>query len=233
MFAARFCAALLAGLCVVSATPALAQTSAAANATPMQPGPNRGGADSFQGDHLWYFMAQPGTFQLTLRELGQSMDSVPLQGRIQSAIQLVPSSPKSHYTTRKTPGATVWTGSVDKPTKVYILIEPPKSALVRIAVNYELEATGQVAFGGGSGAAGGAGGDPVVGTYTGPGGGVRFLPDGRIQTTDGQGGQWSLFDPATQLYSIMVGGGRYTARLIPGRGLVDARNDYVIFTPVR
>ncbi len=205
---------------------ARAESPLVTNATPMQPGVNQGSADSFRGDHIWYFFVQPGAFRLTVQMLGMSGDSA-LAGTIGTAITLVPTSPHSHFTAAKTANGTVYSGTVDQPTKVYILIEPPHSSLVRSARNYVLEATGQVSFGGG-----GAGGDPIVGTYISKRndyGATKFMADGRVVTSSDAVGRWALFDAGTQLYNIRIGGDRLAVKLLPGRGLIEPSNDYVIF----
>ena len=218
-------------LLFVIAGSARAESPLVTNATPMQPGSNQGAADSFQGDHVWYFFAQPGAFRLTLSLLSMTGDSA-LGGKVGSAITFVPSSPKSHFTQNESANGAVYTGSVEQPTKVYVLISPPHSSLVRAARNYALEATGQVSFGGG----GGAGGDPIVGTYISKRndyGATKFMADGRVVTSSNAIGKWALFDGTTHLYNVQIGGDRFSAKLLPGRGLIEPSNDYVLFETAR
>jgi hypothetical protein len=46
-------------------------------------------------------------------------------------------------------------------------------------------------------------------------------------------GQWRLFDPDTHLYTVQIGNDRFSAKLVPGRGLIDPGNDYTLFEPSR
>jgi hypothetical protein len=63
---------------------------------------------------------------------------------------------------------------------------------------------------------------------------IRFAPDGTVQTTDGHGGRWTVFDPAGRIYSVVMGRDRWSLQLVPGRGLYNPNDlQVVIFQSVR
>jgi hypothetical protein len=131
----------------------------------------------------------------------------------------------------ESPSGTVFTGDVAQPTRVVIMVEPPKSALVRQTNEYTLEASGAVNYA----TVAGNGTPSVVGTYTvglNDWGAAKFSADGKIVTTSGAEGTWQLFDADTRTYIVTISGNRMTLTFEPSRGFVD-NNNFLTFTVKR
>jgi hypothetical protein len=123
-------------------------------------------------------------------------------------------------------------GDLKKPTRLLISVAPPPNGLVRTGGDYEIEATGAVAFGQPSSE------DPVIGMYkqmcgyTALLGDCKFSADGNVQTTSGTGGNWKLFDKDSRTYVINIDGqDRHSLQLVPGRGLCEG--DSVLFQQIK
>lgn len=206
--------------------PARAATAPSA----LQAGPNSGSADSFVGPHTWYFQAAPGTFAVTVDATGTSQDSAPVGGSFAVRVAFAPDVKGDRFTAQQTPTGLVVRGTVVRAARVLVTIVPANSPLVRVARNYEIQATGNVAF------ASGAASDPIVGPYIAKRnayGATRFNPNGTVATSDGQQGRWVLFDAQLRIYTVTIGGDRMTLKLVPGRGLIEASNDVVLFESAR
>ena len=215
--------AMLATVQLFTGSPAGAQ---GIPATSLAAGPNNGSSDSFVGPHDWLLSAGPGRFAITLTVVSTSQDSAPMSGQPTVRLICSPACDKNRVQFDGSRTGLAITGSLARRTKLVVRVIPPQSALVRIARNYTLEATGAVAFNAASSI------DPIVGTYIGKTnvtGAVRFLPNGSIITADGQQGRWVAFDPALHIYTIVVGTNRWSLKVVPGRGLVEPSNDVVLF----
>lgn len=193
---------------------------------PLQPGINKGTADSLVGTQYWYFYATPGNSRVLVRlkspatlygtELRNNGLTVTLYDdkRTWKNTKIVTSRPNASE-------ATFTAEKVGKKMKIIVSVAPPNQKLVRMGGEYELEATGDVAF------------DPVstqdaiVRTYeakVGYGdetyGTTKFNADGTIDTANGYRGTWKLFDRENRIYTVVVGKYRVSVQYLPGYGLV-------------
>jgi hypothetical protein len=111
-------------------------------------------------------------------------------------------------------------------------VSPVNSKLVRQTTPYNIVVTGNVSFGDAS-----AGPDPIVGIYAQKlmfqgepeFGAVKFLPGGKVITSNGGTGSWVLFDADSGIYTVLLGGHRMTLTLQRGRALVDTTSKMTIF----
>jgi hypothetical protein len=200
----------------------------AAAATPLEPGENQGTADSFVGTQDWTVNARPGSILLTIME-GQVPPNALPGSPFHVVLHVTPSAQKSHLRFKAVPGGYVFSGSVTAPTHFTLSIIPPASALVREAMSYVITSSGSLAYGAA------AGGDPIVGTYSATTqgvGAVKFLPGGRLITTNGDTGTWSLFDAGTHVYVVTLGQSRWTVKSAPGQGLIDTLNGNILFQTI-
>ena len=199
--------------------------SAQAAPTPLQPGPNAGTADSFAGPHAWYFNAQPGHFVVELDALGLSTSSAPLDGSISVRAQFSPSAPGDRITESSIPHGILIHGTTTRAAHVFVTVMPPAGSLVRVARNYQLAATGAVAFNTNAP-------DPIIGGFISKMnnyGATRFSANGDVAAADGSTGHWTLFDPQLHIYTVMIGSQHLTVKLTPGVGLIDATNGSIYF----
>jgi hypothetical protein len=195
----------------------------------LQAGANSGSADSLVGPQVWYFQAAPGPFVVHIDATGTSQDSAPVGGAFAVRVAFSPNVKGDRFRSTPSGSGLIVNGTVTRPTRVLITIVPPNSPLVRVARNYTIEATGNIAFGSGSSA------DPVVGPYISKRGygATRFNANGTIVTADGQQGRWVVFDPKLRIYTVTIGTDRMTVKLVPGRGLIDASNENLYFESAR
>jgi hypothetical protein len=188
----------------------------------LQAGSNDGTADSFVGNHVWTFDVKPGHFELDVTEGRVPTNALPGAPFVVQ-LHVVPLK-GNHVTFMKAPGGYVFRGDMTKSAHMSVTVIPASSTLVRVANEYTIEATGSVVFG--------AATDPILGTYTGADGALRFLPGGVIKTASGQDGQWTVFDPQLHVYTVVLGQTRYSLKLSPGQGLLDAGNGNIVFQSV-
>jgi hypothetical protein len=216
--------ALLVGAasCVSSA----AQSLDRQNPAPLKAGANAGTVDNFGGANYFYFWGGPGALKVTatyksMSLLGNAMKSnltVELYAEQKMLARITISSLKE-----SSQGG--MPGTLKKETKLLVAVIPPSGGLVRSGGDYEITATGAVRFDKPLSAT-----DLIVGTYTpmtiyeNEDTAVKFRPDGTLQFASGTVGTWKLFDEDTQLYTITFLSNRLSLKLIPGRGLVDARD---------
>ena len=102
--------------------------------------------------------------------------------------------------------------------KIIVAVAPPNQNLVRMGGDYEIEATGDVAFGEAETSA-----DPIVRTYDSKlntYGATRFLADGTVVASDGSRGTWKVFDPENHIYTVQIDTFRWSVQYLPGYGLV-------------
>lgn len=204
--------------------PVCAQSLKPESPAPLQSGINRGTIDSVIGTHYWYFEGKPGKTQVhaTLKSMGLFGNAQ----RTSVAFTLSDSGNTWHSTKVLTsdskPVDCTFDGLLKKPAKLIMTVAPPSNSLLRVGGDYELEATGSVAFGQKSTA------DPIIGVYKWMSGyskdlgACKFTPDGKVITASGANGDWKLFDEDTRMYVINIDGEtRHSLKFVPGRGLVD------------
>lgn len=190
----------------------------------LKAGINQGTSDSLVGTHYWYFYAMPGSSRITVRLktpttlYGASMNSTltitvrdEKGGRATKTVNGTPNGRETTFTAPK----------VDKRLKIVVSIAPPNQNLLRMGGDYEIEATGDVAFGDANSAV-----DPIVRTYeakTGYNryGAAKFLANGTIETSNGYHGTWKVFDRENRIYTVTMNDGfKVPVQYIPGYGLV-------------
>ena len=209
---------------LVSAAAASAQSLKPQSPYPLKAGINQGTSDSLVGVHYWYFYAMPGSSQIRVRLrtattlFGASMNStLTITVRDANGGQLtktVNGSPNGRETTFTAP-------KVAKRIKIVVSVAPPNQTLLRMGGDYEIEATGDVAFDEESSAM-----DPIVRTFEGKTGynsygAVKFLANGTIESSNGYNGTWKAFDPENRIYTVTMSDGfRTSVQYIPGYGLV-------------
>jgi hypothetical protein len=206
-----------------------AQSLKVENPAPLKSGVNRAVIDSFGGEQFWSFTAT-GHFQLSFSRSG-AQEGFNIAKCGVGAV-FAPKTPGCKMTFVESPSGTVFTGDVSQPTRIVVMVEPAKSALVRQTNDYTLEASGAVNY---SATTAGAGTPSVVGTYTAnlnDLGAAKFTADGKIITTSGANGTWQLFDADTRTYVVVIAGNRMTLTFEPGRGFVD-NNGNLTFTAKR
>lgn len=193
---------------------------------PLQAGINKGTADSLVGTHYWYFYALPGSNKVTVRFKPATLYGAAMNNNVLTVT--LSDEKKTFHTTkvissnRGPADATFTAEKLVKKMKIIIIVEPPKQNLIRMGGDYEIEATGNVQFDEVKSAA-----DPIVRTYT-PKmmhysddyGTVRFLADGKVETSKGFHGTWKVFDRENRIYSVEIEGIRYSVQYLPGYGLV-------------
>jgi hypothetical protein len=233
-------------IALISAQPvaSVAQSLDSRNPTPVRAGENRGTVDNMIGAQYWSIACHAGKVNIMV-----SFASMGLFGSPQTTTMGI----TLHDATGKALGSQTltsngktaqltWPGSCKDRTTFTLELRPPGGmALVRAGGDYSISANGDgVEFP----AATAAGVDKVVGTYAvmqcaadfdcQNGLAIRFLADGTVKLTDGHNGRWTLFDPASMVYAIVIGPDRYSLKLAPGRGLFNT-NDLAtpIFQAVR
>lgn len=194
---------------------------------PLQPGINKGTADSLVGTHYWYFYAMPGNSRLVVKfrtpttlygtEPRNNVLTITLhdQKRTWRNTKVVSSKPNESE-------AVFTAEKVKAKMKIIVSIAPPNQNLLRMGGDYEIEAIGDAQFDDARSAA-----DPIVRTYqpkTGISGEdygtVRLNADGSIETANGYTGAWKLFDRENRIYTVTVGRYKASVQYLPGYGLV-------------
>jgi hypothetical protein len=62
----------------------------------------------------------------------------------------------------------------------------------------------------------------------------HFSADGTVRSTESHSGTWKVFDPDAMIYAVVVGGHRWSLKLVPGRGLCDTNDvSMIVFQAVR
>ncbi len=198
----------------------------------MRAGINQGTSDSLVGTHYWYFYAMPGTSRIRVRMVTPTT----LYGAAQNstltitvadekggrAVKTVNGSPNGRETTFTAP-------RVDRRMKIVVSVAPPNQNLLRMGGDYEIEVTGDVAFGEGDSSV-----DPIVRTYeakTGYNsyGAVKFFANGTIESSNGYRGTWKLFDRENRVYNVTMNDGfKVPVQYIPGYGLVQPSSPNLI-----
>ena len=191
---------------------------------PMKAGINQGTSDSLVGVHYWYFYAMPGTSKIRVRMVTPTT----LYGAAQNstltitvhdegggrAVKTVDGSPNGRETTFTAP-------KLNKRMRIVVSVSPPGQRLLRMGGEYEIEVTGDVAFG-----ESGNTSDPIVRTYEAKSGynsygAAKFFANGTIETSTGYRGTWKVFDAENRLYLVAMNDNfKTTVQYIPGYGLV-------------
>jgi hypothetical protein len=214
-------------LCAGLAFSAGAQSLDSHHPAPLQPGPNDGTVDNFVGSNYFYLTGGPGstTITVTYKSMGllgnaqRSSLTVELTDEKRSWVE------KRVISSTQESNSTKMVGNLKQPTKMILSIIPPSGGLVRMGGDYTVTAEGAVHF------------DPplnptelIVGTYTpqvvhdNEDSAVKFEANGTLVFASGTSGQWKLFDAGTHIYTVTYATTRLSLKLIPGRGLVDARD---------
>lgn len=209
---------------LVSTTAAMAQSLKPGAPAPLQAGINKGTVDSTVGTHYWYFNAQAGHVKVQCQYKSMGL----LGNNYRSSATFTLYDAANSWRTPKiltSDGKVVdcaFDGDMKKPVKLMMSVAPPPDGLLRTGGDYEITATGAVAFAPPSSE------DPIVGMYKQMAGyssllgDCKFSADGSIQTTSGASGHWKLFDKDSLTYVIEVDGqDRHSLQLVPGRGLCD------------
>ena len=202
---------------------ASAQSLKPENPYAMSAGINKGTSDSLDGIHYWYFYALPGSNRVTVRmktpatlygsQMNNNIVTITLYDekrtfKITKAVAGIKNSSEATFTA----------DNVKSKMKIIVSVIPPNQNLVRMGGEYELEATGNVAF-----AEASSMGDPIVRTYdskVNSYGATRFLADGSVVATDGSRGTWKSFDPHNRIYTVQIDQFRFSVQYLPGYGLV-------------
>jgi hypothetical protein len=199
----------------------------------LQSGINKSVVDNSVGPQYWYLTGGPGSVRIHAQFAARGVYN---NGPATITLKLTDSaktwSTAKSITASQKPMECDLTGQLKQPTKLLLSIAPPPAGLLKAGGEYQIEATGAVAFGPASTD------DPVVGIYkhmngyTSRLGDCKFLADGTIQTTSGATGTWKLFDKDSQTYVIdMSGQERCSLQFMSGRGLLNG--DSIIFQRIR
>jgi hypothetical protein len=225
---------------------AAAQSLDSKKPTPLVAGENRGTVDNMVGAQYWIFKYHQGDCTVKVR-----FTSMGLFGNPQTTtVDVVLYGAKGDVFLQKSitsnghEAEIVMPGKFTGPGSVTVAIKPTGNALVRAGGDYTISVSGtgvDFAAGAAAGAAAPAG---IVGTYSvmvcapdfdcQSGLAIRFAADGTAQTTDGHSGTWKLFDPDQMIYTLAMGGDRWTLKLVPGRGLFATSDlSVVVFQAIR
>ena len=215
---------------------ASAQSLKPASPYPLKAGINQATSDSLIGTQYWYFYATPGNNRLTVRfktpttvygtQFGTTVLTITVTD--EKKTWRVTKTVTSNKNTSET---TFAAAKVDKRMKIIVSVAPPNQTLIRMGGDYELEATGDVAFGETASTV-----DPIVRTYdskVNSYGATRFLGDGSVIASDGSRGTWKAFDPENRIYTVQIDKFRFSVQYRPGYGLVETGNDLIKFQELR
>ncbi len=214
-----------------------AQSLKAEKPYPLQEGINKGTSDSLVGTHYWYFYATPGSNNLTVR-LAKSTTLYGSQMSNNSLTITLTDDKRTWKTTKiinankNSQEAVFAADKIKSRTKIIVSVAPPGQNLIRMGGEYEVEASGDVEFDAMKNSV-----EPIVRTYESKMnsyGTVRFLADGTIETANGAGGKWKVFDAENHIYTIVIEDYRVSLQFIPGYGLVKPNEpDMIIFQELR
>jgi hypothetical protein len=216
---------------LITIRPAAAQSLKPDAPAPLHQGNNQALIDSFVGDHYYYFFAEPGKFHVAWTFSG-AQEGFDVGGKPSFAAVFNPKTAGSQISHKDGPTGVTYDGSVTQRTRVLVGVSPVNSKLVRQTTPYIIVVTGNASFGNAS-----AGPDPIVGTYAQkllfqgePAlGAVKFIPGGKVLSSNGSTGTWTAFDAEGGIYTVVIGGHRMTLTLQRGRALVDTGNKTTVF----
>jgi hypothetical protein len=223
---------------------ASAQSLDIRNPTPLVAGENHGTVDNMVGPQYWLINCHKGKVNISVRFTSMGLFGNPTTTTIQVVLhaangKVFGSRP---LTSNGQVAETDWPGTCSSRSTMTIELRPTGSNLVRAGGDYSITVDGEGVDFGSPGAS--AGPDRIVGTYA-----VmvcapdfdcqgslsaHFAPDGSVRLTDGHTGTWSVFDPDSKIYSVVIGQDRYSMKLVPGRGLFNTTDlSVVVFQAVR
>lgn len=213
-----------------------AQSLKPENPYPLAAGINQGTSDSLVGTHYWYFYAAPGNNRLTVR-FKQPTTLYGAQPNTALTITLYDEkktwrTTKIVSTNKNATEATFAAEKVGKKMKIIVSVMPPNQNLIRIGGDYEIEATGDVAFDEVKEDA-----DPIIRTYdskVNSYGAVKFLADGTVEAANGSRGTWKAFDSENRIYTVLIDTFRFSVQYLPGYGLVNpGEPNTIVFQELR
>lgn len=213
-----------------------AQSLKPENPYPLAAGINQGTSDSLVGTHYWYFYAAPGNNRLTVR-FKQPTTLYGAQPNTALTITLYDEkktwrTTKIVSTNKNATEATFAAEKVGKKMKIIVSVMPPNQNLIRMGGDYEIEATGDVAFDEVKNAA-----DPIIRTYdskVNSYGAVKFLADGTVEAANGSRGTWKAFDSENRIYTVLIDTFRFSVQYLPGYGLVNpGEPNTIVFQELR
>ena len=203
------------------------------------PGENTGTVDSMVGPQFWSFRTRTGSAKIIVRFGAMGLFGNASASTIQVVLHDSTGKQFAAETITSTgkPVEVSWPGTFPKPSTVILEIRPTMSSLIRTGGDYSVQVTGAVDFANVKV----PGPERIAGTYSmrvcPPNldcQAVRFFPDGAVKAADGTAGTWSSFDPQALVYTVKIGSNRWSVKLIPGRGLVDAGDTAsLVFQAVR
>jgi len=237
---------LVAALSLVQVLSARAQSLDVKRPTPLVAGQNRGTVDNMVGPQYWLFHYRKGDCKVTVR-----FTSMGLFGNAQTTtVGVVLYGAKGdvflqkQITSNGREAQIEMPGKFTEPGTVTVEIRPTGNALVRAGGDYVITVEGSGVDLAAGAAAAAAAPSGIVGTYAvmvcapdfdcQSGLAIKFNADGTAETTDGHSGTWKLFDPDAMIYTLVMGGDRWTLKLVPGRGLFATSDlSVVVFQAVR
>jgi hypothetical protein len=216
--------------------------------TQMTAGENRGTLDCMVGPQYWSFKYHKGSGKLDIR-----FSSMGVLGNAMAATMNVTISDARHtWTVTRAVTSSGQGAGLDMPATfpesgtAVVELATNGTCLVRTGGDYVITASGPaIEFGDGvAGANVPSGRDRIVGSYSvmvcAPDFdcqgslAIRFDDNGTVRTTDGHSGTWTVFDPDSMIYSVVIGGDRWSLKLVPGRGLFNTSDlSVVVFQSVR
>lgn len=204
---------------------------------PLQAGINKGTSDSLVGTQYWYFYAEPGNSQVVVRfKQGTTLYGAAVNN---TSLTITLADEKRTWrntkviTPKKNASEAVFTAEkVKARMKIIISIAPPNQNLLRMGGDYEIEAVGDVGFDEIKKTA-----EPIIRTYeskVNTYGTVKFLPDGKIESSDGSSGSWKVFDAENKIYIVIIENERFSLKYRSGYGLVKpAEPNMIVFQELR
>jgi hypothetical protein len=241
------------GICLSAFLTALAAPTYAQSLDPraparLTPGENRGTVDCTVGPQYWSFNYRKGPGKLNVRFSSMGLFGNPTTATMNVIISdLHHTWTETRALTSRGPAAVLdIPANFPGPGGAVVELAANGTCLVRAGGDYAITASGPaIEFGGGAaGSNGPSGPDRIVGTYSvmvcAPDFdcqgslAIHFSGDGTVRTTDGHSGKWTLFDPDSMIYSVVIGSDRWSLKLVPGRGLFNASDlSVVVFQSVR
>jgi len=210
--------------------------------TPLVAGENHGTVDNMVGAQYWGFKYHKGDCKVTVRFTSMGL----LGNATTTTVNVVLYGANGDVflqrsiTSNGREAQIEMPGNFTGPGSVTVAIKPTGNALVRAGGDYSIVVTGTGVELGTAGAAAVG----IVGTYSvmvcapdfdcQSGLAIHFAADGTAATTDGHSGTWKLFDPDQMIYTLVIGGDRWTLKLVPGRGLFATSDlSVVVFQAIR
>jgi len=216
-------------LAVLTAAGASAQSLSPNAPAPLKAGINDSTTDNFTGTHYWYFYGGPGAVDVHCLFkggglFGNSLNSTLTFTLSDSAGTWSTSKVLRSGSTADAAQTTFHAANIKKRTKIIVTVAPVANGLVRMGGEYQITASGAVAYGQPKA------GDPIVGTYmqnagmTENIGATKFKADGSVVAANGATGTWKLFDADSHTYAVVINGEHLSLVYRAGIGLVDAND---------